>query len=402
MFWKQVAGARHPRTATVNVPHDTGVPSPALAPVAGQRLVFLDGMRALAALAVVFHHNYQTVTGDGSIRRHLSVLGYGNFAVAVFIVVSGFSLAIAASRRGHRQPFWTFIGRRAWRIVPPYLAALILSTLLIVSVIGTRTGTPWDGVLPLSPAGVGVNALLLQDLVPARAPNHVFWSIAIEWHLYFLFPLLFALRRRVSRWCLVALAVLACGALWPAYAGDPYAGFPPQFLPLFVLGVVSGDLVGGQQAGAVDPSRWLQPALAFTAVVVAAPLVVLLARADESFFAAELLLGSVVALFIVALSRGPISHPARRLLECRPMAWVGLFSYSLYLTHAPVLQVVWQYGTRPIRLGPNMEFVATMVAATAGSLVVAFLFHLLFERPFITHRSVRALALNTRRAERPS
>lgn len=205
--------------------------------------------------------------------------------------------------------------------------------------LGTRTGTPWDVVLPFSPAGVAVNALLLQDLVPARAPNHVFWSIAIEWHLYFLFPLLFALRRRVPRWCLVALGALACGALWPTYGGDPYTGFPPQFLGLFVLGVVAGDLVT-ERGSEVAACRWFQPALAFATLVAAAPLVVLLARADEGFFAAELLLGGVVALFIVALTSGPATHPARRLLEWRPLAWVGLFSYSLYLTHAPVLQVV--------------------------------------------------------------
>ena len=218
MSGDQVVGERDRRTASFYAPATTPPP-----PVAAPRLVFLDGIRALAAMAVVLHHGYQTVTADGSIGRHLSVLGYGNFAVAVFIVVSGFSLAIAAARRRHHQPFWTFIRRRAWRIVPPppYLAALVLSIAMIAWVIGTPTGTPWDLVLPFSPAGAAVNALLLQDLLPARAPNHVFWSIAIEWHLYFLFPLLFALRRRLPAWGLLALGAVACAALWPTYGGDP-------------------------------------------------------------------------------------------------------------------------------------------------------------------------------------
>lgn len=394
MSGDQVVGERDRRTASFYAPATTPPP-----PAAAPRLVFLDGIRALAAVAVVLHHGYQTVTADGSIRRHLSVLGYGNFAVAVFIVVSGFSLAIAAARRRRHQPFWTFIRRRAWRIVPPYLAALVLSIAMIAWVIGTPTGTPWDLVLPFSPAGAAVNALLLQDLLPARAPNHVFWSIAIEWHLYFLFPLLFALRRRLPAWGLLALGAVACAALWPTYGGDPYTGFPPQFLGLFVLGVVAGDLVtarGEQGAGVVARSRWLQPAWALAAGVFAAPVVVFLARVDESFFAAELLLGSVVALFIVALTIGRASHPARRFLEWRPLAWVGLFSYSLYLTHAPVLQVVWQYGTEPMHLGADGEFIATLVAATVGSLAVAFLFHLVFERPFMNHRSIRALASHVR------
>ena len=84
------------------------------------------------------------------------------------------------------------------------------------------------------------------------------------------------------------------------------------------------------------------------------------------------------------------------------MAWVGLFSYSLYLTHAPVLQVVWQYGTEPMHLGADGEFIATLVAATVGSLAVAFLFHLVFERPFMNHRSIRALASHVRLRARTS
>ena len=61
---------------------------------------------------------------------------------------------------------------------------------------------------------------------------------------------------------------------------------------------------GEQGAGVVARSRWLQLAWALAAGAVAAPVVVFLARVDESFFAAELLLGSVVALFIVALTSG--------------------------------------------------------------------------------------------------
>lgn len=365
--------------------------------VSGGRLVFLDGIRALAAIAVVFHHGYQTVTSEGSLRGGLSILGHGNFAVAVFIVLSGFSLAVAASRRTQAQRFGAFIRRRAWRIIPTYLAALVLSTLLIGTLIGAPTGTPWDLALPLSWTGVVVNAFLLQDVFQVRAPNHVLWSIAVEWHLYFLFPLLLAFGRRVPRWCLLVVAALGCALLWPAYGGQPYIGFPPQFFGLFVVGVVAGDIASDRRSGSANSSRRFRSAWTAVALVLAVPLALLLVRVDPTYFTSELILGCAVAAFLITLATGTIDYPARRALEWRPLAWVGLFSYSLYLTHAPVLQIVWQYGVRPIRLGPDAELALTIVAATAASLAFAFGFHLLFERPFLNHRSARALAGALRR-----
>lgn len=378
----------------------SGPPAAGTSPAAG-RLVFLDGMRALAAVAVVLNHVYQTVTSDGTIRRHASLLGYGNFAVAVFIVISGYSLGVATARRARDQRFASFIRRRAWRILPPYIGALALSVVLTLTVIGSKTGTPWDLVLPLSWSGVGVNALLLQDVVMARAPNHLFWSIAVEWHLYFVFPVLVAVRRRLSRTSLLFLGALGCALLWIPYGGKPYVGFPPQFFGLFVLGVAAAGLVTEQDVGAPGSRARFRPWWTLAGVALAAPLGVLLVQVDRSFFIAELVLGVAVAAFIVALTLAP-RHPVRRLLEWRPLAWIGLFSYSLYLTHAPVLQILWEYGVRPLRLGPDAEFLVTLFGATAASLTVALAFHPVFERPFMKHRSFKAMSHALRRNREPS
>ena len=98
-------------------PQASEVPAPAPAPAA--RLDFLDGIRALAALFVVLHHVYLTVydgfpTNTGP--AVLTPLLYGHFGVAVFIVVSGFSLGLAPAKRGWelgRGGYWTFMRRRA-------------------------------------------------------------------------------------------------------------------------------------------------------------------------------------------------------------------------------------------------------------------------------------------------
>ena len=349
---------------------------------------------------VVLNHVYQTVTNDGGVRRHIFFLGYGNFAVAVFILVSGYSLTVAASRRPRSEPFPSFIRRRAWRIVPPYLAALVLSIMFALTVVGARTGTPWDMVLPLSWSGVAVHALLLQDVLVARPPNHVFWSIAVEWHLYFLFLPLLALRRRTSASWLFVVAAVVCALLWLRYDGKPYMGFPPQFFGLFVLGIVAGRVTVDRIGRSPRHRESALPWWSLSAVILAAPLAILLVQVDRSFFTAELTLGVAFAAFVVVLADASAVHPVRRLLEWRPLAWVGLFSYSLYLTHAPVLQVVWQHGVRPLHLGANAELLTTLVAATTVSLSVAYLFHLLFERPFMRYRSLRGL-LRFSRARTP-
>ena len=109
---------------------------PAETPSTGMRRVdWLDGMRGAAAMFVVLHHTWLSAwpafprdTGPA----WLGWLLYGHLAVAVFIVVSGFSLSLAPVNRGDTLSGGTrrFIRRRAWRIIPPYWAALILSTIV--------------------------------------------------------------------------------------------------------------------------------------------------------------------------------------------------------------------------------------------------------------------------------
>src|SRR5215203_5813238 len=100
------------------------------------RLDYLDAVRACAALYVVFHHIYLTVY-PGFPRNtgpwYLGWLLFGHYGVAVFIVVSGFSLSLKPVRHAYEMPssYGQFMQRRAWRIIPPYWAALVFSVLVV-------------------------------------------------------------------------------------------------------------------------------------------------------------------------------------------------------------------------------------------------------------------------------
>ena len=162
-----------------------------------RRLHGLDGIRGVAALFVVLHHcwllsfpGYPSNTGPW----WLGWLIYGHFAVVVFIVLSGFSLAIAPARsRWQLRSVRDFARRRAWRILPPYWAALAFSLAVAWWVVAQP-----DTHEPTAKSVV-VYGFLVQDVFGSPSPNGAFWSIAIEAQLYLLFPLLLLRRTTVGR-----------------------------------------------------------------------------------------------------------------------------------------------------------------------------------------------------------
>src|SRR3954447_16054348 len=172
-----------------------------------QRLTGLDGVRGLAALFVVVHHVFLRAF-PGYPVDHAPFWAawfiYGRFAVVVFIVLSGFSLALSPARHGWRlDGLSRFARRRARRILPAYWAALVFSL-----------AVAWFVVAPPGQGAPGaksvlVNGLLAQNLVAAPSPNRSFWSMAVEAQLYVVFPLLLLMVRRWGAAAMVGAVTVA-------------------------------------------------------------------------------------------------------------------------------------------------------------------------------------------------
>src|SRR2546423_2921524 len=128
-----------------------------------QRLAGLDGVRGLAALFVVVNHIFLRAFPGHPVDRApfwASWFIYGRFAVVVFIVLSGFSLALSPARHDWRLAgVRRFARRRARRILPPYWAALAFS----LAVAWLLVRPPGQGAPGSS--SVFVNGLLVQNLV---------------------------------------------------------------------------------------------------------------------------------------------------------------------------------------------------------------------------------------------
>jgi peptidoglycan/LPS O-acetylase OafA/YrhL len=354
------------------------------------RLVGLDGIRGFAALFVVLHHCYLMAfpgfpanTGPA----WLAWLLYGHISVVVFIVLSGFSLGVSPARSGWRlSSLSRFAHRRAWRILPPYWAALVFSLLVAWFVV------PQPGSTAPTGKTVAVYGLLLQDVFGAPNPNGAFWSIAVEAQLYFTFPLLLLVLRRWGPVVMVgsvAALVAGMGLLAPhVHAIHLLMRLTPQFAALFALGLAAaGIVVAGERIRRL-PLQWF-------AALAAAPVLVLLAVQGSGWwnvhmFWIDLAVGPATALLLAAVAtRRPV--PLVRLLDTRPVRSLGSFSYSLYLIHAPIVVAVNRKLVEPHLGSGQAAFWVTFAIAVPLSVVAARLFGAVFEIPFVRHRSWAAL-----------
>src|SRR4051794_22319254 len=367
------------------------VPAATAAPP--RRLAGLDGIRGLAALFVVVNHVFLRAF-PGYPADHAPFWAawfiYGRFAVVVFIVLSGFSLAVSPARHGWRlSGLSSFALRRARRVVPPYWAALAFSLAAAWLIVPPPGQAAPDG------RSVVVNGLLVQNLVGAPSPNRSFWSIAVEAQLYVLLPLLLLMVRRWGAVAMVATATLvvaAVGIVGPHVRGlDVFVvQSPPDLAALFAIGVLVAGIVAASGARRSWPWAWF-------ALAAAAPVLATIwwrgsVWTLDHLFWVDLALGPAVACLLAGLATG---SPRRllRLLDTRPLRSLGSSSYSLYLTHGPIVVVVYQQLVAGrIRQGVP-AFVVTLALAVPLTIMVARAFASVFETPFRPHpRADRAPA----------
>lgn len=368
------------------------------APVRRQ-VLGLDGLRGLAALYVVLFHCWlYTFPGypHSSAPAWLDVLMFGRLAVVFFLVLSGFSLAISPARHGWRSGgVAQFLRRRAWRILPPYWAALAMS--LVIS----RLLVPASHFGPPTGASIVVFGLVAQDMVHAPTPNGAFWSIGVEAELYVLFPLLLLVRRRLSATAVVAcvtLPVIALGLMAPH--ANPVEGdnrLALHLAPVFVAGMIGAAIVVATDRVRRLPWAWF-------AVLAAAPVLALgygqgSVWTVHHYFWIDLAVAPAMTMLLAAVATG---RPAIlvRLLTTRPIRSLGDFSYSLYLIHLPIVMVVIR-RVAPHFVSPGMPtFCFTLLLALPVSVFGSWLFSRVFEMPFKRNRSWKSM-MAAGRSRRP-
>jgi peptidoglycan/LPS O-acetylase OafA/YrhL len=379
----------HPPPATAPAAPAARAAEGTVAPTGPGRVVGLDGIRGLAALYVVIYHIFLRAwpgyPGTNHVPFWAAGFVYGRGAVAVFIVLSGFSLGLGPARSGWRfKSLATYAHRRAWRILPPYWAALGFSLVMTWSLLAKPHLAVANG------KSVVVYGLLVQDIFSVGSPNRTFWSIAIEAQLYVLLPLLLLLVRRVSAWAmagLVAAIVVTIGVLGPhvALMNTALVKFTPDLAVLFAVGLLASGIAA---AGERTRSRpWAGYALA-----AAVPAIVLMVVTGSAWsylnpFWLDLAWAPAIGCFLTAVAT---SRPrfVVRFLNSRVQRSLGSCSYSLYLTHEPVVLAVSYALVRGRVISPFGTPMFFLMAAIVLPVTVCFarMFAAVFEIPFQRHR----------------
>jgi len=368
------------------------------------RLGYIDQMRAMAALYVALFHALLVLWpfGGPNPPLYLRWADYGHYGVTVFIVLSGFSLALKPAMNGAKKiaSYWRFMAKRALRMIPPYWVALYGAIVLLALAPGNVTrgnsggiGGEWTGKGAVPAKSVAVFTLLLHDLIKVPSPNSPLWSIAVEWHLYFFFPFLVYLGCRYGMKWMVAGCVVVGVALHFALYNTNQIATTPHFLALFALGIATSYAVAKAHQDAGRPPRlatwtingWWLVALSF-ALFIAITSFASGGRDTNGHLEllADLICGALFAGALYLLGSrnragagegGADETPAGRVLSR-----VGLISYSLYLVHSPTEKIVWHFVVKPLGLPAVASWLVLVVTGVAASIAAAYLLYFLIER----------------------
>ncbi|MEQ1637906.1 MAG: acyltransferase [Methylococcales bacterium] len=382
---------RHPSKTKVN---STEKPFPR------EHLDFLDGIRGLASFYVVLHHIWLTAYPNFPYNANCQIcrssppltswLSWGHLAVAVFIVVSGFSLTLGPQLRGDRllNGFGTYIVRRAFRLIPPYWFALAISCIVIAFWTGSATGKI------VNTKAVLIHALLLQDVIDSPKPNGAFWSIAIEWQIYFIFPLLLLIWRKAGGIAMVSITTIIVVSTYLIGSNvtnwlSKLIYLSPQFLALFAFGSAAAHVMVAK--GGMASISWTS--IGYILLVGTIFSLWWWPRAaieSTHFFWIDLLAGAATATLLAGFTQRPESIIARTLASRVPH-WLGQSSYSLYLIHVPVLETLYFCVIVKLSDANNIRFIWLLLLVTPIAIFVSRLFWWAFERPFIRYRSIKEL-----------
>jgi peptidoglycan/LPS O-acetylase OafA/YrhL len=327
------------------------------------RISFLDYVRGIAIVSVFLFHSlaasygFSTFSWDRLVRSFsvpasfivLLPLHFGWMGVPIFFVVSGFCIHVSFQQQG--REWGSFFIRRFFRLYPAYLAALLLFMLLY-------TNTNHDLWLQFKS-----HALLIHNYNSQTyyGLNASFWTIAVEIQLYLLYPLLLALVAKFGwKSSLTFLAVFECfihgwegvyqtmlgvsGYDYPVlsnkllpylnYVDTPSLGFlsasPLAYWFSWSLGACAADAF--LKKGEMPLAKSSLPLWIFLVVV---------SYFIRPFYPFFFLLSAVLATAVISkyLSghRPAIAVPNVFLEQLR---LAGVYSYSLYLFHQPLLEML--------------------------------------------------------------
>lgn len=332
-----------------SVPHQFAAPSSTKDPAGLQYVPALDGLRAVAVLAVIAYHLDWPLIGGGFLGVDLFFVLSGFLITAILLKTSRHHFAKARSLRSDLAVFYL---RRTRRLLP----ALTL-LLLAVSAWAAFVALP-EQITNLQSQGLGAVfyvsnwVFIAEDTTYFEAftdpsPLQHTWTLAIEEQFYLVWPVvvLIFLARRHRSWLIggsLAVATTSAVLMWmTASSGalnDAYLGTFTRVHEL-MIGALAALLIDRPRRGQHrQPSpRTTAGTITVSAVFIGASMVLLSPQGLAYYQGGSVLFSVVVAILIVALVRHRPDGGA--ILGNPVLRWIGVISYGLYLWHWPM--IVW-------------------------------------------------------------
>nr|WP_276561311.1 acyltransferase family protein [Bacillus paramycoides] len=355
-------------------------------------MVGLDSLRGLAILGVILYHiNFNWMPG-------------GFLGVTVFFVLSGYLITDILAmewKRNKRIDLKKFWLSRARRLLPGMVVMLVITlawiTIFHSSLLEKMCGDSLAALFYVSNWWYIYHKLSYFDNFNQLSPLNHFWSLAVEEQFYVVWPFIISLGfyyiKKQSRMILLICLGAAASALAMAILYEPgadpsriYYGTDTRAFSLLIGAALALLWPSNRLANKIIPkARLILDVVGGTALIIILVMFWKTNQYDPFLYNGGMVLLSIATALLVA----NLAHPASRIaqfLRFRPLRWIGVRSYGIYLWHYPILtlttpkvnagdfslirailqfllilmiaQISWKYIEKPIRQGAlrNIQF----------------------------------------------
>jgi peptidoglycan/LPS O-acetylase OafA/YrhL len=339
-----------------------------------KRLHYIDALRGIAILLVILTHSHPYFASASN--YHLpsaieTIILNGDKGVTLFFLMSAFTLCLSLNSKSktEHKPVRNYFIRRVFRIAPLYIFVIIL-------ILFIKINTP-------STSSVIANLLFVHGLNPNWVNSTVpgGWSVGIEVLFYLIFPLLFFRLKSLYRTINLTLIGMVVAKittaimsrhplinddiLWGVYI---YENIISQ-LPVFLIGICLFHLKY-TTLNAQNRSQLLRCCYYVSAFIV-------LQLLGGNVFKPHYLFAIAFAIAAYALAEMPV-----KLLVNKITLWIGRISYSLYLIHLLVANLLSKYHLNVFSNNAVIDVAARFCVILAVSAPIAYITYRFIELPF--------------------
>ncbi|GLI27358.1 acyltransferase [Agromyces rhizosphaerae] len=326
------------------------------------RFLALDGLRGVAALAVLVFHMFWNSASAGTLAEWMpapviDATGLMRSGVAIFFVISGFVIAYTTAKMRTLREGGRFALRRQVRLDPPYY--VVIAAVLLIEF--AQTLVPGLVGREFTALDVLVNMVYLQDILGVPSVLAVAWTLCLEVQFYLVVVLLAIVAARTTRseawrgrvvvWSAAALALASLTMPLVGVSSGPW-----------VLGVwwmfAIGMLLAWHTIGTV---RTWHVAAAFAVLLAWGALRQFVLGQADAWGGEWFAIGTGLLIWLLIERDRLAASPGRVLL------YFGRISYPLYLVHLPVIAVVAGAGFKAF---PDAPWAQLLIVLASGGLAI--------------------------------